>query len=281
MGNLIIAGVRHILPGIDIATWEDDPLLTLAPEDGRYRPDDTLIDLITTHTTSGEGPQILRPGRGPGGTHAERVVRYWTTSKTKKGDKTTAGAQLILDYDATWVQTCDLRRRAAFHAGCETNPGVNGRSIGIEIAINAKGELYEGQMESYVAMMDALSRLFDVPREYAAGVWPIPNLVDQNFPGCIGHRDVGNRGAFDPGPIPYTYLQRAGYLPTNVQAGEHIARWKERQGFLNAQAIAAGLPVLKVDGIRGPKTQAYARRFKGPIGQWVDRPGDDVAIRTQ
>lgn len=270
--GFLIDDARYAVPGIEVVTWRDSPeaaIFAMSPEDGCPRPKDTRIRLIVLHTTTGRMPQKLLPGRGPVGDLAERNARYWATSKRQ------ASAHLVLDHDGSWVQIADLLKTITYHAGSEVNPGVNSVSLGIEIAIDHQGRLYEAQMQSLVTVLDAFTRhpKIPVPRQFHDGPWPVPQVASR-FRGLIAHRDVGNRGEGDCGPEPYKALRAAGYDACDVSKDAHLALWRERQAWLNERAAAEGLPTLTVDSDPGPRTWGLARRFKPPHGQWVSRPGD-------
>lgn len=270
--GFLIDDTRYTVPGIEVVTWRDSPeaaIFTMSPEDGCPRPKDTRIRLIVLHTTTGRMPQKLLPGRGPVGDLAERNARYWATSKRQ------ASAHLVLDHDGSWVQIADLLKTITYHAGSEENPGVNSVSLGIEIAIDHQGRLYEAQMQSLVTVLDALTRhpKIPVPRQFHEGPWPVPHVASR-FRGLIAHRDVGNRGEGDCGPEPYKALRAAGYDACDVSKDAHLALWRERQAWLNTRAVAESLQPLRVDGDPGAKTWELAQRFMPPHGQWVQRPGD-------
>lgn len=269
--GLILNGSKIPLPGRDVVNYLDAPQFKLNREDGVPRDPTTALRFIVLHTTTGSMPQVLKPGKGPVGDLAERNARYWTTAKTKTGTLQQAGAHLIVDFDGTWIQTCDLLSMCAYHAGSEANPGVNKVSIGIEVAIGNDGTLYDEQMASLVEMVDLLTRLTGIPRQYLKDRWPVAQVA-RRFRGIIGHRDVGNRGVGDPGPEPYAALDRAGYPGLSI--ADHTALWTERQMWLNAEAAKVGAPTIGVDGDPGRETLVLAHQFKRPWGQWLDRPGD-------
>lgn len=265
--GLILGGRKVQVPGLQVTNFEDAPQLKMRREDGEPRDPDKRIRLIVLHTTTGRMPQRLKPGFGPVGDLAERNASYWATSKSG------ASAHLVVDHDGSWVQIADLLRDVTYHAGDKT---VNHGSIGIEIAIGHDGTLYEGQMASLLAMLDFLTRQpeIPVPRQYATGPWPIPN-IGRRFRGIIAHRDVGGRGEGDCGPVPYSTLALGGYDALDVSQENHTSLWKARQALLNQrlQALDASLPLLALDGDPGPATWEALRRFY-KHGQWSQRPGD-------
>jgi hypothetical protein len=264
--GFVIDGQRVVVPGCPVVTYLEDPRFAMSREDGETRGDNEAVDSVGLHTTTGNMPQKLLPGAGPVGDLAERNARYWSTSAG------VASAHLIVDLDGTWVQVADLLRKITYHAG---HRELNHRSFGIEIAIPASGNLYEAQLKSLMALLDFVTRFehprFRIFRQYAVGQWPMAGIGD--YRGIFGHRDVGNRGEGDPGPLVYNFLQAAKYDAVNVPRGEHKSLWQSRQAWLNQQPQSAGLPPLKVDGDPGGATWARAKLCK-PHGQWVSRPGD-------
>jgi len=265
--GLILGGRKTQIPSVTVLNYEDAPQFKMSREDGEARGADEAIRLIVLHTTTGSMPQHLRPGKGPVGDLAERNARYWATSTRQ------ASAHLVIDRDGSVIQIADLLRSITYHAG---NREVNHHSIGIELAIGSDGILYEGQMEALMVILDTLTRHpeIPVPRQYAIGPWPIANIA--SFRGIISHRDVGNRGEGDCGPVPYTYLERARYDAVNVSLGADRSLWRTRQAQLNQQLYTADAHAtpLKLDGDPGPATWALSKRFHHPTGQWVRRPGD-------
>lgn len=264
--GLIVNGRKVTIPGVDVVNHLDAPQFAMSHEDGDTRAPGQRITLIVIHTTTGEMPQFLKNGRGPVGDLAERNVRYWSTNAG------VASAHLVVDLDGSIVQIADVVRKVTFHAGA---PPVNHASIGIECAIGRDGFLYQVQMESLIAVLDTLTRQpeIDVPRQYASGRWPIPNVAGV-FRGIIAHRDVGGRGEGDCGPVPYQFLNAARYDAVDVGAGAQQALWRGRQTLMNSVAAGQGWPQITVDGQLGPATWALSKRVKPPFGQWIVRPGD-------
>lgn len=264
----ILGGRKVQIPGVTVLNYEDAPPFKMSAEDGEDRVADERVSLIVLHTTTGQMPQTLVPGVGPVGDLAERNARYWATNASQ------ASAHLIVDRDGSVIQIADLLKKITYHAG---NRVVNHKSIGIELAIGKDGILYEGAMRALIALLDFLTRQpgIEVPRQYAIGPWPIANIGSE-FRGIISHRDVGNRGEGDCGPVPYRFLAEAGYEALNVSQGAHRALWRTRQAQLNQELYRAEptAPFLALDGDPGPATWALSKRFHHPTGQWVRRPGD-------
>jgi hypothetical protein len=106
---------------------------------------------------------------------------------------------LVVDHDGSAACLADLADEVSYHSG-----EVNEVSIGIEIYQGSDAELYEGQLESVVALVDYLTRRFHIQRQYQ---WPYHRRPAariasgaQDVVGIFGHRDVTtNRGLGDPG----------------------------------------------------------------------------------
>lgn len=271
--GLVVDGVKYKLGNREVVNWIDAPIFTMNPEDGEDRDD--VISLVVLHTTTGRMPQILKPGAGPVGDLAERNARYWKTGKDKNGDLAVACAQLVNDFDGSWVQIADLKKKIAYNAGSRP---VNHKSIGIENCIHENGSMWQSEMDSMIEMLDFITRLFRIPREYNSGLWPVPGI--EKFRGVIGHRDVGDRGVGDPGPVVYAALAAAGYRGLNVPAGEHLQVWRQRQTWINEELAKLGLPLIPVDGDPGPKTFAASERLGKKHGQWTPRPSDALPLVT-
>jgi hypothetical protein len=260
---LIIAGAQVEVPDLEVRSWKDDPKLKLKQGDYRKRPD-TWVRGIILHTTKGipggrdKRPQDIRPGVGPDTGRDERLPQMWAMDNRK------AGAHLIVDHDASVVCAADLQWHAAFHAG-----NVNNVTIGIEIYQGSKAEMYEGQLEATVRLVDFLTKTFSIQRQMH---WPYGRQALKrglkrglDMVGVFGHRDVSNnRGEGDPGNPIMGMLRDAGYESFNFAHNEDKEAWEERQEALD----------LLPDGMPGPKTAAALLKAGRPFGLWVDRPGD-------
>jgi N-acetyl-anhydromuramyl-L-alanine amidase AmpD len=198
--------------GLDVTTWRDDPSLALKlGQDGRRRRSAEKVEHVVLHTTRGipggrdQRPQVIRPGLGPAGSAAEANARYWSRAGSS------SGAHLVVDYDATIVQTSDLGLVATYHAG---GP-INGTSVGIEIVQGAEAELYEGQLAAAVRLCGWLAAYFQLPRTVQ---WPYRG-AGAACAAFLGHRDVSsNRGRGDPGDRVYELLIAAGFAAVDRKA---------------------------------------------------------------
>jgi hypothetical protein len=274
MPGVVIQGAQVEVAGLAVRNWHDDPRLRLrigqpnGGNDGRQRRTRWVRSIIL-HTTKGipggkdHRPQEIRPGRGPGGLHAESVARFWSTSELA------SGAHLVCDFDGTWVCLADLATECAYHATT-----VNDVSIGIEICQGNAAELYEGQLDSVVAMVDFLTACFGIQRQIPAGYsGPIPRLESggDDCVGVFGHRDqTDNRGPGDPGDAAMAWLARAGYERLDFQRGQDLAVWTTRQHDLNRHHG----PGLVEDGIPGPDTVARLAQLGYGHGLWTEKSGD-------
>lgn len=260
---LVVAGAQVEVPDLKVVSWLDNPKLKLDSRDYRMRPK-TWVRGIILHTTRGipggkdRRPQDVRPGLGPDTGRDERIPQMWAY------DNRRAGAQLIVDHDASIVCAADLQNHAAFHAG-----NVNSVTIGIEIYQGSKAQLYEGQLEAVVKLVDFLTRIFSIQRQLH---WPYRRQALKrglrralDMVGVFGHRDVSNnRGEGDPGNPIMEMLRDAGYESFNFAMNEDKEIWEDRQIALK----------LLPDGVPGPKTAATLVKEGKPHGLWVQRPGD-------
>jgi hypothetical protein len=269
MPGVVINGAQVAVPGVSVQNWHDEPRFRLrigessGVNDGRPRTTRWVRSIIL-HTTRGiPGGTDLRaqkilPGLGPVGPLAENVARYWSTSGQA------GGAHLICDFDGTWICLADLASETAYHA-----TSINDVSIGIEICQGGDAELYDGQLDSVVTMVDFLTERFCIQRQIPHGYHgPVPRLASggANCVGVFGHRDqTDQRGQGDPGDAVMEKLAKAGYERLDFRAGQDLSVWRERQ-----RSISAGLSTpLADDGIAGPRTVARLEQLGYPHGLWA------------
>lgn len=272
--GVIIGGIQEAVPGLEVTSWEDagGPPRLKRGEDCRDRFT-RWVRGIVLHTTKGipggsdNRAQVIRPGLGPDRKGDVGAARFWATSAKQ------AGAHLVVDFDGSVVCLADLLTEASFHAG-----EVNEVTIGIEIYQGSDAELYEGQLEAVVRLVDFLTRRFRIQRQchgpYKGG--PVARIAEgaQKVVGIYGHRDVTtNRGSGDPGDAVFARLVRAGYEQYDFSIGEDKAVWRQRQEQLNTE-LGVG---LTVDGVPGQKTVAALVDSGRPTGLWVSRPSDPTA----
>jgi hypothetical protein len=267
--GVFIRGNSIEVPGLTILNPADDIKYALANEDYRTRPN-TWVRGIVIHTTKGipggrdRRKQDIRKGVGPNTRRDERLAQMWSL------DDRRAGAHLIADHDASWVNTCDLQEHAAFHAG-----NVNDVTIGIEIYQGSDAELYEAQLLSVVYMLDFLTRTFSIQRQFH---WPYKRHAIKrglrrgtDMVGIYGHRDCSNnRGRGDPGDAIFEMLQNHGYNAFDYEENEDKDEWRPIQRELE----------LLTDGIPGPKTAAALLAEGYSHGLYVSRPGDFLGQGT-
>jgi hypothetical protein len=270
--GVVINGVPELVPGLRVNNWLDKPGLRLGP--GDFRPRKTKwIRQIVLHTTKGipggndERKQVFHDGLGPFMDAALACTRWWTKSPEA------AGAHLVVDHDGQISCCCDLQLEAAHHAR-----HANQTSIGIEIFQGRDAEMYLGQLDVVVRLVDFLTRRFQIQRQIPHQyIGPVHRLESPDeiadVVGILGHRDLTKaRGPGDPGNKIFNLLGMAGYEPMDFDQRQDMAEWRRRQSKL-------GLP--KVDGVPGPSTcaalAAAGRPGDGrgrPHGLWVTRPGD-------
>jgi N-acetyl-anhydromuramyl-L-alanine amidase AmpD len=170
----------------------------------------------------------------------------------------------VIDFDGYTTCHADLQATAAYHAGA-----VNSRSVGIEIYQGSNAELYAGQLDAVVTIVDWLTKRFGIQRGIPAGYQGAPvtrlELGARDFVGVFGHRDCSsNRGKGDPGDEVFRLLAAAGYERWDIEAQQDLTAWKSRQLQLG----------LFADGVPGPLTVAALVKAGRPGGMWVRRPGD-------
>ena len=193
------------------------------------------VKSIIVHTTNGLYPQVILPGKGPVGKSAENNVKYWT------GNSGNAGAHLLIDYDATWIQTADLITETTYHA-CD----INEYSIGIEIVARTKkmakgsvSEVYEEQLEKCA---DLCCFLLNLSNLYPQTQFPynknaIPRLKKGNDTvGVFCHfHQTTNRGPGDCGEEFFKRLYSRGFKKWDFSNTSDLEYWK-------SQGVADGIP---------------------------------------
>lgn len=256
--SLILDGKPRECPGLVTRSWLDPGGLRLGREDHRPRVTRWIRSIIL-HATVGDEPQIVRAGAGPSGM-AARTVAAW------ESDRRHAGAHLLVDGDGTIFCVADLVTEATYHA--ET---INEVSIGIELCESRALEVWIGQLDALVLLVDELTRLLGIQRQihapYHAMRGPVPRLAEggADCVGIFGHRDqTWKRGQGDPGDAALDSLAAAGYDRFNFATNTDLRTWSNRQMTIEVWP----------DGVPGPLTRAQLETHGRPCGMWVPRPGD-------
>lgn len=257
MPGLLINGNEHPVQGLDIINSNDAAWCRLDQKDFRWRSTSWVRQIIV-HTTKGNSPLRLLPGRGPGG-KAKVVAEFW------RNDPKSSSAHLVIDNDGTVACLCDLAKVEAFHATVS-----NAWSIGIEMYQEADNGVYEAVYASAVKLVPALCRIFGIQ-------FQIPKLPYTNKPlrrmadggelcvGVFGHRDnTDQRGHGDPGDEIYTRLAAAGAEQFDHDRGEDLDAWKQRQRTLEQTGAT-----LKIDGVPGAGTIEALKGAGHADGIWA------------
>lgn len=253
----MIDGKPETFSAFPSASYLDNPRMRLGAEDKRARATRWVRSIIL-HTTVGDEPQLVRPGAGPAGM-ASRTLSAWET------DKRHAGSHLLVDGDGSVWCVADLVRDATYHA-----QSINEVSIGVELCQTPKLEIWQAQLDTTVALLDALTWRFGIQRQYhgpyLGSSWAVPRLArgGADCVGIFGHRDqTTDRGKGDPGSAIFLALKQSGYEPLNFALDEDLAVWRTRQSALG----------VSPDGIPGPATVAALAAHGKPGGMFVPRPG--------
>lgn len=257
MSGLLVNGSEHPVEDLVIVNPKNTPWCKLDTRDFRRRPTSWVRQIIL-HTTNGQWPQRVLPGRGPGG-KAQAIASYW------RGERQSSAAHLVIDNDGTVACLCDLATVEAFHATVS-----NAWSIGIEMYQEPNGGVYEAVYDATVKLVPALCRLFGIQLQ-------IPKLAYRNAPlrrmadggrscvGVFGHRDnTHERGHGDPGDEIFNRLAAIGAERFDFDGHEDLEVWKQRQHDLNAGGAA-----LTIDGVAGPGTRDALRTAGRPDGIWA------------
>lgn len=266
MPGVIIKGKEEQVPGLTIANWNDNPVLRLNSGDCRPRTTGWVRGIVL-HTTKGEPslltdpPQVIMPGLGPNTGACTATTKFWAA------DSKHAGAHFIVDFDGSMACCADLVDEAAFHASL-----VNDVTIGVEIFQGHNRELYDGQLDAVVLLVDWLTKRFGIQRQVQDQYHncAIPRLAQgaKDVVGVYGHRDCSdNRGTGDPGDAIFNKLFAAGYEKVNFAKDEDKALWLPRQQQLG---------IVNPDGVPGPRTTAVIKTWDATrtCGLWIRRPID-------
>ncbi len=249
--GLLIRGELHDVPGLTIvppASHGGPSWARLDVRDYRMRPTSEPGQVLI-HSTKGDWPQHVIPGKGPGG-RARGTADFWA------GDPTSSAAHLVVDNDGTIACLCDLSYHEAFHATV-SNP----YSVGIEMAQEPDNGIYEAVYDAMVVLVPALCRLLSIPFYVVADPYtghPLPRFLDggPGYRGVLGHRhNTEQRGRGDPGDEIFARLIAAGGEPVIAHQYEDQARSRRRQAWLNLHGST-----LTVDGEAGPQSLAEAAR---------------------
>jgi len=254
MPGLLLNGAEYEVPGVTIINSLDGvEWCRLDRMDCRPRPTRWVRQIIL-HTTKGEWPQHVIPGKGPAN-RDERVARFW------QGSERQSAAHIVIDSDGTAACLADLVAIEAYHATV-----VNKWSVGIEIYQEAGGGIYEAALDSAVLVVFALCRLFGIPPQVPRRPYqraPLDRLRRDGGPsvvGIFGHRDVtDNRGKGDPGEAIWDALEAAGARPFDFTAGADLAWWRAVQTAIGTKA----------DGIPGPNTMHRLASMCPPEARWA------------
>lgn len=267
VGREIILGGRAVPVPFPVVTWLSGD--ACAPEQVTDRtPRHVPPQYVAAHTVTGEphDPPLVAGPPPP-----SRACSYTVGQTTSSRD---ASFDFLVGVDGIVYQQLDPLRFYSWNIS-----EANGRAIGIELEQGPGGALYPGQLATFVALNDTLTRENEMQRQVPArlvnGVRvPIRGTVARIAPpengatwwGVVGHRnqDAQHRGPGDPGDVVIQALLDAGYEGFDLDAGEDRVVWAARQRAL-------GVPAT---GIPGRETVAALKRAGRPAGLWVERPGD-------
>lgn len=226
---------------------------------GDWQPRRSRARQVLLHTTKGDWPQHVIPGRGLGG-RAKSTFDYWY------GDPAHSGAHVVIDNDGTVACGGDLVEACAYHATAS-----NEYAVGIEMYQEADGGVYDAVYQALCRFVPALLEAMEVPFYVVADLYnghPLQRFLDgaPDFYGVCGHRhNTEQRGRGDPGDEAFSRLMLVGGEPVKTQRLEDLGLSRGRQRWLNAHGAA-----LVVDGLAGPASLA-AQRAAG-IPRWRNVP---------
>lgn len=265
--SIIYNDKRIQVPGLETRSFLDGISWIKAITD--FNPRKSPANKIVAHTHDGVKGKVL-PGNGPNSTIDDALARYQVnTERMVSWDYT-------VDTNGAVTVQSDPAKVYSWQAGF---PLMNSRSVGFEMIQTSKGDLYQGQLEKTVLLIDALTAIMGIQRQI---VWnsskncPRVGVVKRlqsggtDFIGILGHRNCSaDRGPGDPGDHLFYALKAAGYECFDLDNKEDLLAWTERQKNL-------GIPLAECDGIPGPKTVAALKAAGKKHGLWVSRPIDSL-----
>lgn len=204
MPGLLFSGESVLVEGVEVVNYLDDKDWTLPiPKCGTYRR--KLPQYVILHTTGGypdrdhPTPQRIRSEAAqPKHCRAASTLSYWRNSSR------IAGAHMLIDADGTCYVLADLMDTATYHC-----PDWNHLSIGIEVVQQPDSSLFEAQLSTVGAVVDAIVAKLSLPR-VATGAYAGVRR-DVAGIGVLGHRDLtGSRGFGDPGDFVMAAAVRRG-----------------------------------------------------------------------
>lgn len=264
--SIVIGNKKIEIPGLKTVSFLDN--IAGVKEINHSSARHESIHMIVAHTHKGI-PGKLLPGYGPNSTVDDALIRYqvttdrlvsWDYTIDKNGDVTAQSDPLKV---FSWQATV-----------------VNPRALGFEMIQNENGDLYEGEVEKAVLLIDALTALLGVQRQIcwdsskgAPKTGIVKRLQEdagQNVVGIVGHRNISrDRGPGDPGDHIFAALKAAGYEFFDLDKQEDLKVWKQRQKDL-------GIPAENCDGIALKGTVAALKAAGHKHGMYISRPIDDL-----
>lgn len=273
--SIVINNKKYEVDGLKTESWLDgNPKVKyVTDKDDRKR----RIRLVVLHTHEGIKGDLL-DGFGPNTTIDERLSMYQvSTDRYVSWDGT-----VDQNGDVTWQN--DPIKHYTWQAG---DSRINQISLGIELVQKIveengvkKGNLYKGQLEKTVLMIDFLTATLGIQRQIPwdkarnkPALTQLARLQKDgggNVVGIVGHVQLtSNRGVGDPGPYVFEALRDAGYELFDISSGEDLTTWKQRQ-------LSLGMSQREADGIPLDDTIALLKAKGHKHGLWVKRPIDDL-----
>lgn len=255
----VFNGERFEVPGVPIISWLDDPR---ALKTAKTNPRTQRISMIVSHVTSGT-PTVVTPGAGPASTNPF----YYSSDAAlnTRTDNPSWDATIRRDGVVLWHN--DPATAFTWHA-----MSVNPRSIGIEMETSADGKIYQIQIDHFVKLAQALTRMAGIQEQIpwyngAPDRRVIPRIAagGQDVTGVVGHRNQTDQKS-DPGDPVFQALAAAGFEKFDLVAGTDKQTWAARQSAIG----------LTPDGIPGPATTARLRAEGYSDGIWVAGQGTSL-----
>lgn len=269
MSGLLINGRIVLVPGLTVIP----PALAGGPSWAKLDRGDMTsrhawVRQVIPHSVTGDWPQVVVPGAGPGG-ECQRYADIWAT------DPAHSAAHIVVDSAGTVACLADLALVTSYHA-----EGSNPWSVGIEMVVAKDGTVRQATIDATALLIEAICDAIGIPFQYHSGAYhgdPLlrmevangghrRNLGGPDCVGILGHRDnTSQRGRGDPGDAIYAALAARGAEGLDYAAEQDIDIGRRRQSALNAKGGR-----LQVDGLVGPSSLAEARR-QG-YARWRDVP---------
>lgn len=265
--SIILNKVKYEVKGLKSTSWIEDPKNIKYINDKNDRQ--KQIKSIVAHTHKGING-VLETGFGPNTDLDVKLAKY----------------QIDTERQVSWDYTIDMngdllvQNDPLVHYSWQAGH-FNSFSLGFEMIQKDNGNLFEGQIEKAVLLIDFLTLKLGIQRQIP---WnslknePCRGTINRlikdgnagvDFIGICGHRNITDqRGKGDPGDHLFYALKNAGYMLFDLDKKQDLEFWKQKQKDL-------GIDKKDCDGIPLKQTVDYIKASGNKTGLLVHRPIDN------